>query len=222
MQVQGEFLYYHTQHDGQVDVGLVNRWKKVQLGVFSNIKFAEEDAFLKDGGTLGQASAVLDIFFTAVRLNIFATKGFKDIGILNEDTSYAITGGTALPTTTQDLARVADTLGAGVLFAIGPNDDIEGSLAWLRRAKPTTLGDRAGVMARYTHHFNPRVRAIRRIHAERSGAGTDQQRPRDRGLRLRQMDETERSLQQAHTVGDRGPARPLRPGDPTALTRRRE
>ena len=157
VQVQGEFLYYHTQHDGQVDVGLVNRWKKVQLGVFSNIKFAEEDAFLKDGGTLGQASAVLDIFFTAVRLNIFATKGFKDIGVLNEDTSYAIAGGTALPTTTQDLARVADTLGAGVLFAIGPNDDIEGSLAWLRRAKPTALGDRAGVMARYTHHFNPRV-----------------------------------------------------------------
>jgi hypothetical protein len=52
--------------------------------------------------------------------------------------------------------RVVDTLGGGVLVGIGPNTDLDGSLMWLRRQRPTPLSDGVGATARVTHHFSSR------------------------------------------------------------------
>jgi hypothetical protein len=159
LQTQGEYLYYSGRHEGQLDIGLVNRWKKAQFGVFGDFKFAEIGQF-KDGGVLGQASGVLDLFFSSVRVNIFGSKGFKDIGVLSTDTSLAFAaapaGTTAVATDVEHVSRVVDTFGGGALVGVGPNTEIDGHVMWLRRQRPTPLGDGVGVMARVTHHLSSR------------------------------------------------------------------
>jgi hypothetical protein len=160
VQVQGEYLYYSGRHEGQFDIGLVNRWKKVQFGVFSDFKFADFGQ-VKDGGALGQASAVVDLFFTSVRVHFFGSKGFKDIGVLSTNTSFTFSAAPGPGTTVtaidlESVIRVVDTLGGGVLVGIGPNTDLDGSLMWLRRQRPTPLSDGVGATARVTHHFSSR------------------------------------------------------------------
>lgn len=85
-QTQGEYLYYHGRHEGQIDAGVMNRWKRVQFGVFANFKYLSMGQF-KDGGVLGQGSAVLDLLFSTVRVNIFGSRAFKDVAVLGEDTT---------------------------------------------------------------------------------------------------------------------------------------
>ena len=51
-QGQGEYLYYQGRHEGEIDLGLMNRWHHVQLGVFSNFKFADFGV-AADGGAVG-------------------------------------------------------------------------------------------------------------------------------------------------------------------------
>jgi hypothetical protein len=161
VQAQGEYLYYSGRHEGQFDVGLLNRWQQVQLGVFSDFKFAEIGQ-LKNGGVLGQASVVLDLLFPSVRVNIFGSKGFKDTATLTTDTSFVFSGVPGPGTTVtaievEHVTRVVDTLGGGVLVGPWPNTEIDGHIMWLRRQRPTLLGDGVGVMARVTHHINSRI-----------------------------------------------------------------
>ena len=222
VQSQGEYLYYHGRHEGQIDIGLVDRWKKVQFGVFGDFKFAEF-GLLKDGGVLGQASAVADLLFSKVRVSIFASKGFKDIGLLSTDSSVVFTsvpgpGTSADIARLEHVARVADTLGGGVLFGVGPKNDIEGNLMWLRRQKPTTLSDKAGAMARFTHHFSSKFALYGEVTLNETLVGSDEQRPRSRRIRLRPLDAPDGFLQQAHTARHRCAAGALRPGHTPAVS----
>ena len=138
----------------------MNRWKVVQFGVYSDFKF-EEVGLLRDGGVLGQASAVLDLLFNKVRVNIFGTKGFKNTAVLSSDTTLTFTappttGSTATESSLEHIVGVVDTIGGGVLFGVAPNTDIDGNIAWLRRQRPTPLSDGVGAMARVTQHLNTR------------------------------------------------------------------
>jgi hypothetical protein len=157
-QGQGEYLYYEGRHEGEIDLGLMNRWHHVQLGVFSNFKFADFGV-TADGGAVGQASGVIDLLFSVVRVNLFATKGFKDTGDLSGTTSFTFAaapgpGTTILGATTGPVVRVADAFGGGALVALGPNTDLDGHLMWLRRARPTPLSDKAGADIRVTQHLS--------------------------------------------------------------------
>jgi hypothetical protein len=161
LQAQGEFLYYQERHEGEVDFGLLNRWHHVQLGVFGNFKFADFGV-RADGGSVGQASGVVDLLFSLVRVNLFATKGFKDAGPLSSTTAFTfsgppVAGTTVAGITTGQIVRVADAYGGGALVGLAPNTDLEGHLMWLRRARPTPLGDKLGADLRITQHLNPRV-----------------------------------------------------------------
>jgi len=160
VQAQGEYFYYPYRHEGQLDLGLVDRWKWLQFGVFGNFKFAGFGGF-QDGGSLGQGSAVLDLFFPSVplRVNISASKGFKDSAVLTRSTSLTLNSvpGTAVGVNTDNVARVVDTIGAGLLVGVAPNTDIDGSVSWLRRARPTPLSDGVGAMARVTQHLSNRA-----------------------------------------------------------------
>lgn len=160
VQTQGEYHFYHGRHEGQIDIGVMNRWKVVQFGVYSDFKFEEVGA-LRDGGVLGQASAVLDLLFNKVRVNVFGTKGFKNTAVLSTDTTLTfagppVAGSTATQSSLEHIVGVVDTIGGGVLFGVAPNTDIDGNIAWLRRQRPTPLSDGVGAMARVTQHLNTR------------------------------------------------------------------
>jgi hypothetical protein len=82
VQAEGEFMHYFGRDEGQVDLGLVNRFGKVQAGIFTSFKHVRLDEF-QSGGSLGQASATLDYIFNRGRVGVFGTKGFMDGGVLN-------------------------------------------------------------------------------------------------------------------------------------------
>ena len=159
-QAQGDYRFYHGLHEGQIDTGVMDRWKIAQFGVFANVKFADV-GLLRDSGVLGQGAAVLDLLFPKVRVSFFGTKGFKDIGELSRDTTFTFvgapgTGSTAVTSSLQHVTSVVDTIGGAVQVGLAPNTDLDASLAWLRRARPALLSDKAGVMARVTQHLTPR------------------------------------------------------------------
>ena len=156
LQTQGEYFYYHGRHEGQFDVGVMNRWKRVQFGVFGDFKYVDFGRF-KDGGVLGQASAVLDLLFNSVKVNIFGSRGFKDVALLSRDTTLTfVTPSAAVASDVEHVARATSTLGAGLQFGVGPNTEIDGHVMWLRRERPTPLSDGVGAMGRVTHHTSNR------------------------------------------------------------------
>ena len=63
VQIQGEYLYYRTQKEGQADIGLVNRIGNFQGGLFASFKNVSLSGYGNNGstgnGTIGQASAGL-------------------------------------------------------------------------------------------------------------------------------------------------------------------
>ncbi|MGC8794525.1 MAG: PKD domain-containing protein, partial [Bryobacteraceae bacterium] len=76
LQAEGEYLYYRDRQEGQFDLGLVNRFRSMQLGLFSSFKHVSLSEL--GGGTLGQAALTLDYLFSRGRFGMFATKGYLD------------------------------------------------------------------------------------------------------------------------------------------------
>src|SRR5215831_428612 len=70
VQAQGEYIFYPGLHEGQFDVGLVNRWSNFQAGAFGSFKFLNFSQF-QNGGSLAQASVMFDYIFKRGRIGIF-------------------------------------------------------------------------------------------------------------------------------------------------------
>ena len=83
VQAQGEFMHWLDRDEGQVDLGLVNRWGNVQLGGFSSFKYVKFDEWQQMGG-LGQAAFTADYIFNKGRVGFFGTKAFLDGAVVNE------------------------------------------------------------------------------------------------------------------------------------------
>ncbi len=81
LQAEGEYLYYRDRQEGQFDIGLVNRFRTMQLGLFSSFKHVS----LSDlgGGTLGQAALTVDYLFSRGRFGMFGTKGYLDNRVIS-------------------------------------------------------------------------------------------------------------------------------------------
>jgi hypothetical protein len=157
-EAQGEYIYYHGRHEGQLDAGLMNRRHEWQFGVFGDFKFLNLAPVANDA-SLGQVSLVLNVLLSSVRIVAFGTKGFKDAGTLSSQTSFTfpaspVAGTTITSADLQQIVRAVDAFGGGAEAALGPNTDITGHLMWLRRARPSTFGDTAGLDIRLTHHLN--------------------------------------------------------------------
>lgn len=82
VQAQGEFLHYFGRDEGQMDLGLVTRFGKMQAGGFSSFKYVKFSEF-ENAGALGQASVTLDYVFNRGRVGFFGTKGFLDGAVVN-------------------------------------------------------------------------------------------------------------------------------------------
>jgi hypothetical protein len=149
LQTQGEFIGYHERDEGELDAGLMNRWKWLQGGVFANIKAAELGA-AGDAGVLGHASFTLDVLLKTFRINVFGAKGFHDDALL----------------------RVVDQFGGGAQVNLAPwlpKTYLEGNLVYLHQPEP--LGGRPGAMLRVSHQLFERLELTAEVTVNESLVG---------------------------------------------------
>jgi hypothetical protein len=125
VQAQGEYMYYPGRQEGQFDLGLVNRWKNLQAGVFGSFKYINFSQY-HNGGSLGQADLLVDYLFSRGRIGAYVTHGFKNYAVLN---SVQIAPGAYLET----FARVLNTEGVDAMIGVWGNAYLEGNIGYLRR-----------------------------------------------------------------------------------------
>ncbi len=125
VQAQGEYMYYPGHQEGQVDLGLVNRWGNVQAGAFASFKFLSFKGDQSAGG-LGQAAFLLDWIFSDGRIGLFGTQGFKNTAVLN---STVLSPGISLQTYAQEVNQY----GVNYLFGVWGNATLQGNIGYLRR-----------------------------------------------------------------------------------------
>jgi len=129
-QIQGEYMYFTDRREAQGDIGLVNRWKDIQLGGFASFR----NIWMKNmqsTGTLGQASFLGDYLFGRGKVGIYGSKTFLNDAVIN--TALMATGGTAQ---IQTYLHAVDALGVNGAYAFRKDDDkspwIDGNVGWLK------------------------------------------------------------------------------------------
>ncbi|MBM3810450.1 MAG: hypothetical protein FJW20_02320 [Acidimicrobiia bacterium] len=143
LQVQGEFMYFRDRKEGQLDFGVVNRWKDIQLGSFASFRTISMDQFQKSG-TLGQASFTVDYLFNKGRIGAFGTKGFLDNAVVN----------TLHPSRNilvENYLGIVDQVGGSGAVSLHPRAWLEGNLGYLR--SPTKRNKPGGTF-RFVFPFN--------------------------------------------------------------------
>ncbi|HEV3332457.1 MAG TPA: OmpA family protein [Bryobacteraceae bacterium] len=128
VQAQGEYMYFPGSQEGQFDIGLVNRFGHVQVGGFGSFKALDFRQF-QSAGFLGQGAFLFDYIFSRGRIGGFATKGFKNIAVLNSTT---VAPGLYL----QNYARIVDQYGFNGLVGTWGNAYLEGNIGYLRMNGP--------------------------------------------------------------------------------------
>ena len=133
-QAQGEFSYFGTgssamnkeqgRQEGQFDIGLVNRFDNMQVGLFSSFKYLNLSEY-QSGGTLGQGALTVDYVFKRGRVGAFGTYGFKNQAVLNNaplgPASYL-----------QTYAQIVDQAGGSALLGLWGDAYAEGNIGYLR------------------------------------------------------------------------------------------
>lgn len=140
VQIQGEYMYFRTQREGQMDIGLVNRIGNFQGSIFGSFKHVTLRE-TRSGGTLGQAAATMEYIFPLGKVGIFGTKGFMDNAILDRRNAMVVTGtnpdGTALLSAAPNLFRerylhIVDQIGLNTTLGLFGPAYLEGNLGYLR------------------------------------------------------------------------------------------
>ena len=144
VQAQGEYMYYPGRQEGQFDVGLVNRWRNIQIGGFGSFKYLNFREF-QNGGGLAQAAFTVDWLFGRGKVGLFGTKGFKNTAALNRTqlgpSSYLET-----------YARLINQVGASGTVGLAGNSYLEGNLAYLQ--SHGAGGDRGGANFKFVQPVN--------------------------------------------------------------------
>jgi len=138
-EAQGEYDYYDTWHEGEIDFGLVDRWNNVQMGEFASFKHVDLSG-MQNGGTLGQASFTLDYIFSNGKVGLFGTKAFLDNPIVNDTNlvfSTTDSFGNSVQRTApnvfvQSYLHVIDQYGLDTTVGLWGNNYFEGSIGYLR------------------------------------------------------------------------------------------
>ncbi len=146
VQAQGEYMYYRDRREGQFDLGLVNRWKDVQLGGFASFK----NVWMKgmdNTGTLGQASFTADYLFGQGKVGLFGVKTFLNDAVIKTVAQRNLV--------TETYLHAVDQLGASGTVALGRSPKspwVEGNIGWLKSAGGNK---KAGGTARFVFPVNP-------------------------------------------------------------------
>jgi hypothetical protein len=125
-QAQGEYMYFRTRKEGQLDFGLVSRYKPIQLGAFAsfrNISWKE----WQNTATLGQAAFTLDYVFKLGRVGLFGTKGFMDKGVVNR-----VATSTTFNVWQETYLGIVDQVGASAAVGLSRRAWLEGNIGYLR------------------------------------------------------------------------------------------
>jgi hypothetical protein len=140
LQAEGEYMHFFGRDEGQVDLGLVNRFGNLQAGLFTSFKHVRLSEY-QHGGSMAQASATFDYIFNRGRLGLFGTKGFKDGAVLNRVSIR--------PNTIEEAyLSIVDQVGVSTTFGAWGDTWFEGNVGALIREG----GDRkAGGTIRYIH-----------------------------------------------------------------------
>jgi len=145
VQAEAEYLRYGDRQEGQFDLGLVNRYKNMQLGLFSSFKRVDFRQY-QSGGTLGQAAFGLDYLFKRGRIGAFGTKGFLDNPVLNRITI-------ASSTFEETYLKIVDQIGGSTQIGLYKDSYVEGNLGALFRHGGN---NRPGGTVRFVQPLNAR------------------------------------------------------------------
>src|SRR5436190_4881452 len=124
VQAQGEYIFYPGLHEGQFDIGLVNRWNNIQAGAFGSFKYIDYSRY-QNGGSLAQASFLMDYIFKRGRIGIYGSKGFKDTAVFN---NQVLAPGAFL----QTYAHIVDQVGGTGLVGVWGDAWLQGNVGYLR------------------------------------------------------------------------------------------
>ncbi len=162
-QAQGEYLYFKTQREGQLDFGLVDRIGNFQGGLFASLKHVNL-AGAGSGGNLGQGALTLDYLFKFGRLGIFGTKGFLNNSVLDRRNFTFATGatnpdGTAIMATAPNIfleryLSIVDQAGVSTTLGLWGNNYLEANLGYLRSVGNA---DRPGGTVRFVFPIRERL-----------------------------------------------------------------
>lgn len=140
VQAQGEYMYFHTQREGQFDIGLVDRIGRFQGGLFASFKHVNLQGY-GSGGTLGQGSAVFDYLFPWGKVGVFGTKGFMDNAVLDTRNAVLSNGAIAPNLFIERFLHITDQAGVSGTVGLWGNNYLEGNIGYLRAY---STGDRVG------------------------------------------------------------------------------
>ena len=76
-------MHWLDRDEGQMDLGLVNRWGDVQVGGVTSFKYVKFDEWARSAG-LGQAAMTVDYVFDRGRVGVFGTKALLSGAVVNE------------------------------------------------------------------------------------------------------------------------------------------
>jgi hypothetical protein len=143
LQSEAEFMYFRDRQEGQFDAGLVQRFDKVQMGLFSSFKHANFSQY-RSGGTLGQGALAIDYIFKRGRVGLFGTKAFLNNAVINRTAQ----GPNVFLET---YMRAVDQIGGSTSVALWKDTYVEGNLGFLR-----TFGNdnKPGGMIRFVQPLN--------------------------------------------------------------------
>ncbi len=146
LQSEAEYMYFRDRKEGQFDIGLVDRYKNFQLGLFSSFKHVTFNQF-QSGGTMGQAAFTADYIFKRGKLGLFGTKAFMDNAIVN----HAVISRNIFEDT---YLKVVDQIGAQTTVALYKDFYAEANLAYL---KSRSGNDKPGGTIRLVKPINQHV-----------------------------------------------------------------
>ena len=141
-QAQGEYLYFKTQREGQLDFGLVDRIGNFQGGLFASFKHVDLSG-AQNGGNLGQGALTLDYLFKFGRLGVFGTKGFLNNAVLDRRNATFATGvtnpldGTQIMATAPNIfleryLSIVDQVGVSTTLGLWGKNYLEANIGYLR------------------------------------------------------------------------------------------
>ena len=143
IQSEAEYMYFRDRQEGQFDAGLVQRFDRIQMGLFTSFKHATFSQY-RSGGTLGQGAIAVDYIFSRGRVGLFGTKAFLNNAVVNR---APISPNVFLET----YMRAVDQFGVSTTAAVWKDSYIEGNLGFLRAYGN---GNKPGGMIRYVHPVN--------------------------------------------------------------------
>lgn len=146
IQAQGEFMHNFMRDEGQVDLGLVNRFGNFQAGVFSSFKYVKFNEYA-NAGALGQVSGTFDYIFNRGRVGLFGTRGFLEGAVLDT----RVLGPNMFE---ESYLNIVEQLGFSTAVAAWGDTWFEGNLGAQFREVAAT---KAGGTIRYIHPLTERL-----------------------------------------------------------------